>query len=233
MKDGYAICFNEWALDPTIKNDLRLLIIISSLSAEKGYCYASNKYLAELFSTTEETISRKIKNLENKKYIDIEYGKRGSQVISRKIRLTKISMDDYQKYQRTIDENIKENNTSNNNTRINNIYIVEQVIDYLNEVTGSKYKSATRTTRDKINARLNEGFTVEDFKTVIDKKAKEWGGTAFEQYLRPETLFGTKFESYLNQKEVIRKETTSEKMERLLREAQEYDRKEAMKSDKN
>lgn len=119
MNNGYAICFNEWALDPDIKNDLRLLVIISSLTAEKGYCYASNKYFAELFNTTEETICRKIKNLENKKYITIEYEKRGAQVISRKIRLTKISMDDYQKYQWTIDKNIKENNTSINNTSIN------------------------------------------------------------------------------------------------------------------
>ena len=116
MNNGYAICFNEWALDLDIKNDLRLLVIISSLTAEKGYCYASNKYFAELFNTTEETISRKIKNLEDKNYITIEYEKRGTQVISRKIRLTKISMDDYQKYQWTVDKNIKENNTSINNT---------------------------------------------------------------------------------------------------------------------
>lgn len=102
-------------------------------------------------------------------------------------------------------EPIPNNITTNNNSN-NNIYIVKQVIDYLNEVVGSKYKSTTRTTRDKINARLNEGFTVEDFKTVIDKKAKEWGGTAFEQYLRPETLFGTKFESYLNQRTHTEKE---------------------------
>lgn len=119
MDNGYAICFNEWALDQDIKNDLGLLIIISSLTAEKGYCYASNRYLAELFNTTEETISRKIKRLERKKHITIEYEKCGTQIISRKIRLTKISMDHYQKYQWTIDENVKENNTSINNTSIN------------------------------------------------------------------------------------------------------------------
>lgn len=119
MDKGYALCFNEWALDQTIKNELGLLIIISSLTAEKGYCFASNNYLAELFNTTEETISRKIKKLEDKKYITTEYEKRGTQVISRKIRLTKISMDRYQKYQWTVDENVKDNNTSNNNTSNN------------------------------------------------------------------------------------------------------------------
>ena len=64
---------------------------------------------------------------------------------------------------------------------------------------GTKYKSNTAKTKQLINARLNEGFTLEDFKTVIDKKCVEWSGTEFEKFLRPNTLFGTKFESYLNQ----------------------------------
>ena len=76
MNNGYSICFNEWALDKDIKNELGLLLIISSLTAEKGYCYASNKYLASLFETTEETISRKIKTLQDKNYITVEYEKK-------------------------------------------------------------------------------------------------------------------------------------------------------------
>lgn len=51
---------------------------------------------------------------------------------------------------------------------------------------------------------MNEGFSVEDFKTVIDKKYNDWKGTEWEKYLRPETLFGAKFESYLNQKEITK-----------------------------
>lgn len=50
-----------------------------------------------------------------------------------------------------------------------------------------------------INARLNEKYTVDDFKKVIDKKCNEWIGTEYEKFLRPETLFGSKFEGYLNQ----------------------------------
>lgn len=119
MNNGYAICFNEWSLDPDIKNELGLLLIISSLTAEKGYCFASNQYFAEVFKTTEVSISRKIKKLEKKKYITVEYEKRGCQVISRKIRLTKMLIDDYQKYQPTINKNVKDNNTSNNNTSNN------------------------------------------------------------------------------------------------------------------
>lgn len=120
MNKGYSICLNEWALDNEIKNELRLLLIISSLSAKDGCCYASNEYLASLFNTTEETISRKIKKLEDKKYITISYEKRGCEVKKRFLRLTKISTDDCQKYQSTIDENVKDNNISINNISINN-----------------------------------------------------------------------------------------------------------------
>jgi uncharacterized phage protein (TIGR02220 family) len=208
MEDGYAICLNEWALDNSIKGELGLLLIISSLTAKEGFCYASNEYFAKLFKTTEQTISKKIKKLEQKNYITISYKKRGCEVISRKIRLTKMLIDDYRKRESTINENVKENNISINNTSINNIYIVEQVIKHLNEITNSNYKSTTRTTREKIIARLNEGFTLDDFIVVIDKKYWDWKDTKFEQYMRPETLFGTKFESYLNQP--VKKKTTKD-----------------------
>lgn len=77
----------------------------------------------------------------------------------------------------------------------------ENIISFLNSTTGSKYKASTDKTRRLIAARLAEGFTIDDFKAVITKKAKEWQGTDMAQYLRPETLFGTKFEGYLNQPE--------------------------------
>ena len=81
-----------------------------------------------------------------------------------------------------------------------------EIIDYLNKVAGKKYKKGIQKTNALINARLKEGFTIDDFKTVIDKKTKDWKGGDFEIYLRPETLFGTKFESYLNEK-ITKKES--------------------------
>jgi len=75
-----------------------------------------------------------------------------------------------------------------------------EIVSYLNEKTGSNFKHQTKSTQTKIHARLAEGFTVDDFKTVIDKKCADWLGTEWEKFLRPETLFGTKFESYLNAK---------------------------------
>ena len=80
---------------------------------------------------------------------------------------------------------------------LDNKYIVE-IIDHLNLRTGQHYKSTTKKTRDLIKARLNEKFTLDDFKTVIDKMCVEWMNTDMQKYLRPETLFGTKFEGYLN-----------------------------------
>jgi len=75
------------------------------------------------------------------------------------------------------------------------------IIGYLNAKTGSNYKATTKKTQQIIQARLDEKFTLEDFKMVIDKKTKEWlENEEMSKYLRPETLFGTKFEGYLNQK---------------------------------
>lgn len=88
------------------------------------------------------------------------------------------------------------------------IYI--KVISCLNEKAGTKYKHSTKKTRDCIHARLAEGFTLEDFKTVIDKKCADWMGTEWEKFLRPETLFGTKFEGYLNAKSGKKPTVTTE-----------------------
>lgn len=85
------------------------------------------------------------------------------------------------------------------------LYIL--VVSYLNEKAGTRYKATTEKTKTAIRARAAEGFTVDDFKSVIDKKCEEWIGTEYEKYLRPETLFGTKFEGYLNAKQTERNMT--------------------------
>ena len=92
-------------------------------------------------------------------------------------------------------------NSISNISDTKSIENIKEIIDYLNTKANTKYKYSTDKTKKHIHARLEEGFTVEDFKTVIDKKCAEWIGTDWEKYLRPETLFGTKFENYLNQKD--------------------------------
>lgn len=79
----------------------------------------------------------------------------------------------------------------------------ERIIKYLNAKLGTKYKPGSQKTSSLINARINEGFSVEDFKPVIDSKVAEWGNDADKKkYLRPETLFGAKFEGYLQATEM-------------------------------
>ncbi len=72
------------------------------------------------------------------------------------------------------------------------------IIDYLNTKAGTNYRASSAKTKTAIHARFADGFTEDDFRTVIDKKCAEWIGTEWEKFLRPETLFGTKFEGYLN-----------------------------------
>ena len=79
--------------------------------------------------------------------------------------------------------------------------LYSEIVSYLNKKAGTKYRPSTPKTQALIRARESEGFSLDDFKIVIDKKCAEWiGDERMEQYLRPETLFGTKFEAYLNAK---------------------------------
>ena len=93
------------------------------------------------------------------------------------------------------------NNNVNSNNNNNNQEIYNIILDHLNAKAGTHYRAGSKATQQHINARLAEGYTVDDFKSVIDKKAAEWMGGDFEKYLRPSTLFGSKFENYLNGKQ--------------------------------
>lgn len=90
----------------------------------------------------------------------------------------------------------------------------KQIIDYLNQKCGTKYRHGSDLNKKCMNARLNEGYKVEDFFEVIDKKYDDWHGTEREKYLRPETLFGNKFEGYLNQSVVKEKGQTEQMLEK-------------------
>ncbi len=79
-----------------------------------------------------------------------------------------------------------------------------EIIDHLNLKALTRYKATTKGTRELIHARWMENFTLEDFKSVIDKKVASWTNTDQEKYLRPITLFGTKFEGYLNEKTITK-----------------------------
>lgn len=140
--------------------------------------------------------------------------KSGSTKQAGKYRLVSIynkKVDQWENNGRTISRPMGEQ-WENNGKSINKLNINEtkqekdiipyrEIISALNEATGASYKSSTKKNQELIQARWNEGFSLPEFLTVIRKKVAQWKGTENEQYLRPITLFGTKFESYLNQPE--------------------------------
>lgn len=75
----------------------------------------------------------------------------------------------------------------------------KEIISYLNEKANRNYRPNIQKNKTLIKARWSEGFRLDDFKHVIDTTVNDWSGTNYEKYLRPETLFGSKFEGYLNQ----------------------------------
>lgn len=103
--------------------------------------------------------------------------------------------------------------TKKESNKVNkDIYIY--IVAYLNQKANKNFKPTTKKTQSLINARIKEGFTLDDFKRVIDIKCNQWLGTEMEKYLRPETLFGTKFESYLNEEPKVNKPPTSDNWRR-------------------
>ena len=116
----------------------------------------------------------------------------------------------YRENQKKLPSNVTGNDTVTGSNAIEeeeeeeeeiDINIYSSIINYLNSSAKTNFRQSNKKTKTLIKARINEGFTEEDFFRVIDNKVREWSNTEMEKYLRPETLFGTKFEGYLNQKE--------------------------------
>lgn len=84
-------------------------------------------------------------------------------------------------------------------------YRISEAIDYLNSVVGSDYPKTEPRYSNALYALIREGYTLEDFKLVVDKKWCDWKGTEWEKYMRPETLFGGNFKRYLNEQPRITK----------------------------
>ncbi|UZN41867.1 conserved phage C-terminal domain-containing protein [Lactobacillus sp. IBH004] len=93
------------------------------------------------------------------------------------------------------------NKRNNGSAKAEPSSIHQDVIDYLNEKLGARYKASSAINKRLIDARVKEGYKLDDFKQVIDNKVASWANdTKMSKYLRPQTLFGTKFESYLNER---------------------------------
>lgn len=176
-----------------------ILMEIDSLASEEKGCYASNKYLSEFCQCSESKISIAVTKLINLGYLELESFDGRTRIL--KSRLLNFKRQNIKNLKADY-EILKDNNINNN--KDNNIYC--EVLDYLNLKAETKYRKIESNFKF-IKARLNDGFTIDDFKIVIDKKCDEWLGTEWEKYLTPETLFRpSNFEKYLNQK-IIKKQT--------------------------
>lgn len=185
------------------------LVEIDSLDNDDG-CFASNEYFAKFFKLSKNRCSEIIKSLQKKGFIEIKYiykdnskaiDKRVIKILEKSNRGIRDIDRGTRKTEEGYSEKCEDNNIYLNNTFNNNIYSL--VIDKLNSLANKSYKSSSKKTQQLIRARINEGFTVEDFYKVIENKVYTWkDDPKMDQYLRPTTLFGTKFESYLNEKPI-------------------------------
>ena len=183
--------------DLTIQEKV-FLAEIDSLEGKDG-CFASNAYFAEFFGLSKERVRKIISSLVEKGYITNELiYKEGTEEVEK--RILRVRLDITRGMVENNQGGMVENDhyiTKNNITK--NKYNYQEIIDYLNEKTGKTYK-AVKTNNQLINARYEEGYTLEDFKAVIDYKTSKWKGTEWEKYLRPSTLFSAKnFENYVNE----------------------------------
>lgn len=300
-KGYYAIIPANIRYDNDIPSNAKLLYSeITALCNAKGYCWADNKYFAELYNVSDRTIYRWISQLIKKGYIFAEYKyKSGTKEIEKRyIKLTgnidavyeeecelgtdknvstycqncqgggdknvstfkvdeineniesggdKMSVCGDKNVSTLKDDEINEssniggikmptNGTEEDYIYINNIYnnnlynnilsckdnvpvgksadnspikdskclVINEIIIYLNAKCSTSYKTSSEKTKKYINARLNEGYSLADFKKVIDNKVIDWliDDPHMSKYLRPQTLFGSNFESYLNQKNI-------------------------------
>lgn len=172
-----------------------ILMEIDSLDSTERGCYASNKYIAEFCQCSETKVSTAISKLVKLGYLTVKS-------FDGRQRELKSSLSNSERqtinFEKAASQNLKESNIDNNTVNKTDRNNIAEIVAYLNERAGTSYRASSKATSRHIEARLHEGYTLQDFFAVIDKKCAEWKGGEMEKYLRPETLFGSKFEGYLN-----------------------------------
>lgn len=223
VKDGETFAIWLYLLLNATHKDTDVLFKGRRITMKPGQLITGILSISKKLKVNKDKVQRTLKSFENDKQIE-------QQTSNRNRLITIVNWVTYQKVDKQNDKQVinkcetddKQMITNKNiknvkNDKNINIYIVE-IVNHLNEKAETKYKPTTKKTQEKIKARLNEGFTLDDFIVVIDKKCDEWLGTEFEKFLRPETLFGTKFESYLNQSNINAKHKTSRERLREIEE---------------
>lgn len=212
-------------------NELLIYAIIYGFSQTEDQTFnGSLQYLADWTNSTKQGVTKNLKALVEKEYIIKEdkyinnvkfceyYATKLDTVYNKVAQGIQQSLTGYTtKFNTPMQQSLTNNINDNIINKLDNIIELkdnvpyQEIVNYLNNSAGTNYRASSKKTRELIKARINEGYTLEDFKVVIEKKTREWiNDNKMKGYLRPETLFGTKFEGYLNQpvKELTTKDLT-------------------------
>ena len=182
--------------DFNIQEQCLLMSIISYYNPKKGYAYPSYEDLKRRSKIKQNrTLIKNLDSLEEKGFIT----KKTITGVGCQYYLADNLLTDY------ASTTVKQENKLISKEKNENIYVTEckEVVKYLNLKTGKKHRCNDET-RALIISHFKNGFKVSDFKNVVDIKSEEWmNNPKMNQYLRPSTLFGNKFEEYLNQQQTL------------------------------
>lgn len=192
--------------DKKVSANAKLLAcLVANFCDRYGKCFVSNKYLGDVLNRSESTISRLVAELVDAGYFNSIVDQNDAN--KRTLTLSAKMLIPIRKNEDTYTQKCEDNNTIYNNNKLN---IFKEVISYLNEQANTSFKSGNKANQRLISARVDEGYKLEDFKTVVNNMVAKWKGTEWEQYLRPQTLFqASKFENYLN---FVKQETKPNKI---------------------
>ena len=205
-KNDYTMINNYLIKDKNLKlKDKGMLLVLLSLPDNWNFSVSG---LETICNEAKNTINGILNNLEENGYLERKRIYEKNKIVDWQYDIYEIPKLLYRKNEDIKNEYLQNEpqlNTNKERTNKsitnNNKEIYKEIINYLNLKLNTHYKDTTPKTQSLINARLKEGFSVDDFKKVIDTKYDDWyRDKKMFTYLRPETLFSNKFENYLNQR---------------------------------
>ncbi|MFT8928349.1 MAG: conserved phage C-terminal domain-containing protein [Sporolactobacillus sp.] len=215
LSEGYGIIPKKTMKDQRLSIEAKAIYgFICSYAGKGDSAFPSVRFICHCLGISERRFYNHRKSLVDLGYIRIENRYDGQRNKTNVYRIIFDHLRFDSNHNESGQDDESQNDRSNNNSTINNSFksnsqnkALIEVINYLNKATAAHYKPTTKKTKTLIHARLHEGFTILDFKKVIDKKTSQWlDDPKMNKYLRPETLFGPKFEGYLNEKGRIKNE---------------------------
>lgn len=184
----YGIIPSNVRYDKRLTPNAKLLYAeITALCNDKGYCWANNKYFADLYEVSTTSISKWISSLIEFGYLTstLNYKEGTKEILNRYLRLVTYPIEE--KLNTPIEEKLKDNNTINNNTINNNNINFDKLLSFLNSKTGRNFKVINKTVKGKYLARLKDGYSKQDILDAVSNAVKnDYHKEENFKYLTPE-----------------------------------------------